>query len=150
MGDSPAPPRQSLGGGCQNSVLPAGQQFSKDRCISTDTGKTTHHFLHSGMVRQTFPDESATTVDSPEQICTGVETQAGRLLSPGNARTHLSWGSLSESHFKGRGVRSGEIKLQGPRAGPRKALRGGISKSILQRPGHFLAINAHIMAPRTT
>ena len=34
--------------------------------------------------------------------------------------------------------------------GPRKALPGGISKSILQRPCHFLAINAHKMAPRTT
>ena len=33
---------------------------------------------------------------------------------------------------------------------PRKALRGGISKSILQRPDQFLAINAHKMAPRTT
>ena len=33
--------------------------------------------------------------------------------------------------------------------GPRKALRGGISKSIFQRPCQFLAINAHEMAPRT-
>ena len=33
---------------------------------------------------------------------------------------------------------------------PRKALRGGISKSILQRPCQFLAINAHKMAPTTT
>ena len=33
---------------------------------------------------------------------------------------------------------------------PRKALRGGISKSILQRPCQFLAINAHKMAPRTS
>jgi len=33
---------------------------------------------------------------------------------------------------------------------PRKALRGGISKSILQRPWRFLAINAPKMAPRTT
>ena len=33
---------------------------------------------------------------------------------------------------------------------PRKALRGGISKSILQRPCQFLVINAHKMAPRTT
>ena len=33
---------------------------------------------------------------------------------------------------------------------PRKALRGGISKSIIQRPCQFLAINAHKMAPRTT
>ena len=32
---------------------------------------------------------------------------------------------------------------------PREALRGGISKSILQRPCQFLAINAHKMAPRT-
>ena len=32
---------------------------------------------------------------------------------------------------------------------PPKALRGGISKSILQRPCQFLAINAHEMAPRT-
>ena len=32
---------------------------------------------------------------------------------------------------------------------PRKALRGGISKSIFQRPCQFLAINAHKMAPRT-
>ena len=33
---------------------------------------------------------------------------------------------------------------------PRKALRGGISKSILQRPCQFLAINAHKIAPKTT
>jgi hypothetical protein len=33
---------------------------------------------------------------------------------------------------------------------PRKALRGGIVKSILKRPCHFLAINAHKMAPKTT
>ena len=33
---------------------------------------------------------------------------------------------------------------------PRKALRGGISKSILQRPCQFWEINAHKMAPRTT
>ena len=33
---------------------------------------------------------------------------------------------------------------------PRKALRGGIPKSILKRPCQFLAINAHKMAPRTT
>ena len=33
---------------------------------------------------------------------------------------------------------------------PRKALRGGISKSIIQRPCQFLAINAHKMAPRTS
>ena len=32
---------------------------------------------------------------------------------------------------------------------PPKALRGGISKSILQRPCQFLTINAHEMAPRT-
>ena len=32
---------------------------------------------------------------------------------------------------------------------PRKALRGGISKSILHRPCQFLAMNAHKMAPRT-
>ena len=32
---------------------------------------------------------------------------------------------------------------------PRKALRGGISKSILQRSYRFLAINAKKMAPRT-
>ena len=32
---------------------------------------------------------------------------------------------------------------------PRKALRGGISKSFFQRPCHFLAMNAHKMAPRT-
>ena len=32
---------------------------------------------------------------------------------------------------------------------PRKALRGGISKSIFQRPCQFLAVNAHKMAPRT-
>ena len=32
----------------------------------------------------------------------------------------------------------------------RSSLRGGISKSILQRPCQFLAINAHKMAPRTT
>ena len=40
--------------------------------------------------------------------------------------------------------------LQGCLMFPRKALRGDISKSILQRPCHFLAINAHKMAPRTT
>ena len=34
-------------------------------------------------------------------------------------------------------------------AGPPEVLRGGISKSILQGPCQFLAINAHIMAPRT-
>ena len=34
--------------------------------------------------------------------------------------------------------------------GPRKALRGGISKSIFQGPCQFLAINVHKMAPRTT
>ena len=34
-------------------------------------------------------------------------------------------------------------------ATPRKALRGGISKSIFQRPCQFLAIDAHKMAPRT-
>ena len=37
-----------------------------------------------------------------------------------------------------------------PHAVPRKALRRGISKSILQRPCQFLAINAHKMAPRTS
>ena len=35
-------------------------------------------------------------------------------------------------------------------APPLKALRGGITKSIRQRPCQFLAINAHEMAPRTT
>ena len=34
-------------------------------------------------------------------------------------------------------------------ASPRKALRGGISKSILKGPCQFLSINAHKMAPRT-
>ena len=39
---------------------------------------------------------------------------------------------------------------QAPRGpAPPKALRGGISKSILHRPCQFLAINAHEMAPRT-
>jgi hypothetical protein len=33
---------------------------------------------------------------------------------------------------------------------PRKALGGGISKSIIQRPCQFLAMNAHQMAPRMT
>ena len=33
---------------------------------------------------------------------------------------------------------------------PRKALRGGISKTTLHRPCQFLAINAHKMAPETT
>ena len=33
---------------------------------------------------------------------------------------------------------------------PRKALRGGIQKSIFKRPCQSLAINAHKMAPRTT
>ena len=33
---------------------------------------------------------------------------------------------------------------------PRKALRGGITKSIFKRPFQFWAINAHKMAPRTT
>ena len=33
---------------------------------------------------------------------------------------------------------------------PRKALRGSISKSILQRPCRFLAIIASKMAPRMT
>jgi hypothetical protein len=33
---------------------------------------------------------------------------------------------------------------------PPKVLRGSISKSILQRPCQFLAINAHKMAPRTS
>jgi hypothetical protein len=32
---------------------------------------------------------------------------------------------------------------------PRKTLGGGIQKSIFKRPCHFLAINAHKMAPRT-
>jgi len=33
---------------------------------------------------------------------------------------------------------------------PRKALRGGISKSIFKRPCQFLAINAYTLAPRTS
>ena len=37
-----------------------------------------------------------------------------------------------------------------PRTMPRKALRGGISKSILQRPCQFWAKNVHKMAPKTT
>ena len=44
--------------------------------------------------------------------------------------------------------RKGSCKLRART--PRKALRGGISKSIPQRPCHFLAINAHKMAPRTS
>ena len=33
---------------------------------------------------------------------------------------------------------------------PRKALRGGVQKSIFKRPCHFFAMNAPKMAPRTT
>jgi len=43
-----------------------------------------------------------------------------------------------------------EEKHEGHRPVLRKALRGGISKSIIQRPCQFLATNAHKMAPTTT
>ena len=40
--------------------------------------------------------------------------------------------------------------ITGSACQPRRALRGGISKSILQRPCQFLAINTHKMTPRTS
>ena len=50
-------------------------------------------------------------------------------------------------------VESGDVSKQkwdlSSLGNPRKALRGGISKSIFQRPCQFLAINAHKMAPKT-
>jgi hypothetical protein len=48
------------------------------------------------------------------------------------------------------GVRGETRSSRACALGPRKALHGGISKSILQRPCQFLTMNAHKMTPRTT
>jgi len=56
-------------------------------------------------------------------------------------RIHGLWSRVYGSELR--------VSIEGEGFKPPKALRGGISKSILQRPCQFLAINAHEMAPRT-
>jgi len=67
--------------------------------------------------------------------------RAGFVLSSGWFRVVLGLDLSHLEHF-------GAAAAAG--SSPRKALRGGIPKSIFKRPCQFLAINAHTMAPRTT